>query len=143
MERWNHGERSHGGASARSPWRRTNQCGLTGARMVPQRGWRGGGGCSGTLRGWNWAEARRRRLMSSVSSWRRWWRVPLLRLAQRGGEKENERWDKLAMSWRSCRTPWPARWTCAGLRLAKWRAGPKPGRPLHLPLHLHSDEGTD
>jgi hypothetical protein len=31
----------------------------------------------------------------------------------------------------------PGQWTRAGGWLAKWRAGPKPGRPLHLPFHLH------
>jgi hypothetical protein len=43
MERQDHGERSRGGDPARSPRRRTEQCGLTGARMVPRRGWQGSG----------------------------------------------------------------------------------------------------
>jgi hypothetical protein len=140
MERRDHDERSREGAPARSLWQITEQCGLTGARMVPRREWRGRGGCSGALRGWNWAKARRRRLTSLASSWRWWGHVPPLRLAQRGGKEENESRDKLTTSWRSCRTPWPSRWTRAGVWLAKWRAGPEPGRPLHLPLHLHSDK---
>jgi hypothetical protein len=45
-ERWDHSERMHGGTPVRSPWRRSEQCSLTLARLAAWRG-RGDRGAQG------------------------------------------------------------------------------------------------